>query len=382
MNFTIEKETIAKSLKAAASVAERKTTIPILSYARLTAAKAKLTICATNLEMGFRVRHEADVKESGEICLPAKLFSDIVANLPNGPLKFSADYGAADVNIAMILTNSGVYEIFGLAPDDFPILDDPADIIPMPVSAAALRGLIHKTLYAVSTDAIRGNICGGFLQRSAGKLLAVATDGHRMAKAVNVLVEETLNCGLAEGVIIPRNALQKLVHILDGCLEKTVLIGAAQNFFFLRVFGEDYTFHTKLIEDNFPDYSRVLPKEMTIPVVICRKTLLESLQRMNILASGNNTVLEVALGGTTLSLTLDNPHIGMVKETHKIGNLQNKFCTTMVDIRLLLSIVEPTHEDEIVIDLSEGAKPLQVMNLSAMDDEEKDYVGIVMPLRM
>lgn len=385
MKFTIEKETIVKSLKSAASVAARRTSIPILSYVRLSAGMERLTVYATDAEMGFNVHHEVEVQEPGAICLPAKVLHDIITNLPDGPVEFSTD----DRLVMTIRSSPGFYAIPGLSPDDFPNSVDLSDIVLLPIQAADLRNLIHATLYAVSTDETRVNIIGGFLKLEVDNLLMVATDGHCLAKAVRAVVSPELSsmaaaCGLGaiegKGVIIPRRALQELQTILDKRLDMQVSIGAAKGLFILRLFQEGLTFHVNLIDGDYPDYNRVLPKEVTAPVVIRRAALLESLQRMNILAGPYG--LDINLEGNMLRLTVDNPDMGTANESHPVRNTGNSECAVRVDIRLLRSAVEVTHEDEIIIDLAMENKPIQVMNASALEIAEKDYLGIVMPLKM
>jgi DNA polymerase-3 subunit beta len=377
MKFTIAKETICLSLKSAASVAGRTTSLPILSHVRLSAGMERLTVYATDLEMGFEARHEADVQEPGAICLPARILHNIITSLPDGPVEFTTD----DRLAVTIRSAPGFYKIQGLGPDDFPRGVDLADIVLLPVQAADLRTLIHTTLYAVSTDTTRVPLCGVFLKWEADKLITVATDGQRMAKAVRSVVAPELTGFAGKGVIIPRRALQELLHILEKRLDIQVLIGVAGGLFILRVSGEALTFHVNLIDADYPDYGRVLPKALTTPVVVCRAALLESLQRLNILA-GEFGILDLDLAGATLRLTVDDPDLGSASEDHPVRNSGNNACAVRVDIRLLRSAAEVTHEDEIIIDLAMENHPIQIMNASAREVEDKEYVGIVMPLKI
>ena len=340
MKFTIGKDAIVKSLKPAASVAGKKSSLLILSYIRFSAGEQRLTVYATDAEMGFEARHAVEVEEPGAICLPAKVLHDIIASLPDGPVGFTTD----DRLAVTIRSESGFYRIIGLSPEEFPGSVIAADNVLLPVPASDLRNLISMVLHAASTDVTRANICGALLQLAGADLLMVATDGHCLAKALRGVVGPELaglatDCGLAKGVIIPRRALQELLYILDKRLEASVSIGATGNMFILRIFSEALTFHVALIDGDYPDYGRVLPKEVTAPVVIRRAPLLESLRRLNILA-GEHGVLDLGLEGNTLRLTVDNPDLAM--ENH----------------------------------------PLQIMNASALEITEKDYVGIVMPLKM
>jgi DNA polymerase-3 subunit beta len=383
MKFTIEKEIIVNSLKLAANVADRKASMPILSFVKLSAARPeeethKLAICASDLEMGFQVNLAAEIQEPGEICLPAKILHDVISNLPDGPVEFIVDAKHA----MSIRAASGFYSILGRAPDDFPVFPDLTDINPMVIKASDLRSLISKVLYAVSTDPSRININGGYLRQDDPPFIMVATDGHRMAKAVlNLDGETSKNCGLDAGVIIPRAGLREILHILDKSLDKMASIGSIRNFFLLRIPEDNITFHVQLIEAEFPDYNRVLPKGLAAPVALRRTALLESLQRIGVLAGCHN-VLELSLSGSSLRLSVNDPDTGAAEETLEVRNLSGEEGEKKVDIRYLKQAVEVTSEDEIIIDLPTGSGPLQVMNYVSREDSEKDYLGILMPLKL
>jgi DNA polymerase III subunit beta len=84
------------------------------------------------------------------------------------------------------------------------------------ISSLALRGLIDRTRFAISTEETRYYLNGIFLHSADGAigrvLRAVATDGHRLAR-----VEEPAPEGAdgMPGVIIPRKTVAELRKLLD-----------------------------------------------------------------------------------------------------------------------------------------------------------------------
>ena len=62
MEFTVSKSDLVRELSLSQGVVERKTTIPILSNVLLEASGDRLTMTATDLELGIRCSTPAKVK--------------------------------------------------------------------------------------------------------------------------------------------------------------------------------------------------------------------------------------------------------------------------------------------------------------------------------
>ena len=72
MEFTVSKTDLVRELNLSQGVVEKKTTIPILSNVLLEAAGDRMTLTATDLELGIRCSCPARVKKQGAGTIPAK----------------------------------------------------------------------------------------------------------------------------------------------------------------------------------------------------------------------------------------------------------------------------------------------------------------------
>ena len=72
MEFTVNKSDLVRELSLSQGVVEKKTTIPILSNVLLEAADDRLTLTATDLELGIRCSCPARVKKEGAGTVPAR----------------------------------------------------------------------------------------------------------------------------------------------------------------------------------------------------------------------------------------------------------------------------------------------------------------------
>src|SRR5512138_3152301 len=86
MEFTVSKSDLVRELSLSQGVVEKKTTIPILSNVLLEAAGDRVTLTATDLELGIRCSCPARVKKEGAGTIPARRLLDYVRLLPEAEL--------------------------------------------------------------------------------------------------------------------------------------------------------------------------------------------------------------------------------------------------------------------------------------------------------
>ena len=90
MEITVSKFDLLKELTATQGVVERKTTIPILSHFLFEAADDRLSITATDLDLGLRTSCPAKVKKQGSCTIPARKLYDYIKLLPDGDISHQA----------------------------------------------------------------------------------------------------------------------------------------------------------------------------------------------------------------------------------------------------------------------------------------------------
>jgi DNA polymerase-3 subunit beta len=221
MKLKADRATLLKALAHVQSVVERRNTIPILANVMLAVRDGGLTLTATDMEIAIVEDVAASTSRNGACTAPAATLYEIVRKLPDNA-EIELDHGGGDGQLAL---RAGRYatKLVVLPTDDFPSMT--AGTLPtrFGLSALALRGLIDRTRFAISTEETRYYLNGIYLHVADSDgvkmLRAVATDGHRLAR-----VEEPLPDGAVSmpGVIVPRktvNELRKLIDELTGEVE-------------------------------------------------------------------------------------------------------------------------------------------------------------------
>src|SRR5450432_295755 len=176
MEFTVSKADLVRELSLSQGVVEKKTTIPILSNVLIEAAGDRVTLTATDLELGIRCSCPARVKKEGAGTIPARKLLDYVRLLPESDITFKF----LENHWASITCGRSKTKIAGMSRESFPELPEmPEQIAEIPIGV--LGAMIAKTVFAISSEESRFTLNGALLVLRKGGIVMVATDGHRLA---------------------------------------------------------------------------------------------------------------------------------------------------------------------------------------------------------
>jgi DNA polymerase III subunit beta len=368
MEFRIAADELRKALYRAQGIVERKTTMPILANVLVTASKTGVTVTAFDLDIGIVSEHPAEVMKPGAVTLSAKYVFDIVQNLPEAQVTVRK----LPNNYAEITSGSAHFKIVGMAPEEYPKLPKEENAPLVKVSGGALLEMIKKTSFAISTDETRYILNGVFFEpKENGRVRMVATDGHRLC-----LIERELagDFKLKSGVIIPRKGLWELKRLLDEAPDADCSLGFAENSALFKKPG--LTMVMRLIDGQFPEYQRVIPKEGEKQVVIPKARFLEGLKRIALLSADKSNAVKVSLSENQLRIAANNPDLGEAKDDLEIAYRGGEI-TIGFNARYLIDVLSALETDEVAFELGDEHSPGVLHGPG-----DKSYTAVVMPMRV
>src|SRR6476661_3236279 len=206
MKFIVSSSQLLKQLQHISGVINANTVLPILEDFLFEVEKNKLTVVATDLETVMRIQLDIEAKDSGKVCIPAKILMDSLKNLPDQPLSFNIDKNFA----VEITSDNGKYKVMGENPDNFPKEPGSDDTTAFTMPSSALVTAINKTLFAVSNDDLRPAMTGVFFELDKNFIQFVATDAHRLVryKRTDAKAPKT------DSFIVPKKPLNLLKNAL------------------------------------------------------------------------------------------------------------------------------------------------------------------------
>src|SRR5574338_437235 len=178
MKFIVSSTQLLKHVQQISGVISANTVLPILEDFLFEVEKNKLTVVATDLETVMRVQLDIEAKDSGKVCIPARILMDSLKNLPDQPLTFNIDKNSG----IEITSDSGKYKVMGESADNFPKEPTADDTTSFKMTASALVTGINKTLFATSNEDLRPAMTGVFFESDKKGLQFVSTDAHRLVR--------------------------------------------------------------------------------------------------------------------------------------------------------------------------------------------------------
>jgi DNA polymerase III subunit beta len=371
MKLTIEKSALFRSLSHVQSVVEKRNTIPILSNVLLEAQGGALGLTATDLDLAIVESAPAELRQAGATTAPAHTLYDICRKLPDGAqVEFS--YSHDDGRLTLRAGRSQ-FALSCLPREDFPVMTEGELPHRFTIQAAALKRLIEKTRFAISTEETRYYLNGVYLhawEDGAPMLRAVATDGHRLAR-----VEMPLPEGAAgmPGVIVPRKTVAEVYKLLeeaDGSVE--VSLSDTK----IRFAAGSTVLTSKLIDGAFPDYQRVIPTENDKVLEVDARSFAEAVDRVSTISSEKSRAVKLALDKDRLVLSATSPENGTAVEETAVS-----YAGTPIEIgfnsRYLLDIAGQIDGDAAQFRLADAASPTLIRDVA---DDSALYV--LMPMRV
>jgi DNA polymerase-3 subunit beta len=376
MELTISKRNFSRGLARTHAVADRKSSMPILSNILIsTDGPSTVRFSATDLYLGVSATTDAQVKKGGTVAVSARTLFDIVKNLPEGDVSLTVGSNHA----AEIKAGKVRYRIPGMPGEDFPPLPVAGDAAFAAIDADLIGALIAKTQYSMSTDDTRPHLAGALFEGDGKVVRMVTTDGHRLSKADHKVADGAM---LNFSMLVPAKGIAELKRLIEDARadkkgeDGAMVVGIATvggNAFFRR---EGVQLSVKLADEQFPPYSKVIPQSQERRIVISRAPLIEALRRISLVASDKSGGVRLHIDAGNLKITSENPDVGEGSEELDV-DFAGAPVTIGFNARYLLDVLGALPEDEVALELSGELDPGVIKPVGP-----NDFVGVIMPMRI
>ena len=366
MKFSCEKALLQSAIAVTSRAVAQKSSIPALE-GLLLRADHQLTISGYNMQTGIRTKLSADVVETGEIVLNARLFGDIIRRMPDDVVVFTAD----SKQVVHLHCGDADFDILGLSAADYPELPVVEDEYAVTIQQKSLRAMIEETAFAVSTNESRPVHTGALFEISEKGLTMVAVDGFRLAIRREKL--EKIEGG-AFSFVAPGSALSEVKGICADT-EDTACVTLGKRHILFEV--SDTELICRRLEGEFLDYKNAIPRKNPIAVVADTKRLIESIDRVSVAISDRlNSPVRCIFDQDKVFLSAKTGN-GEAKDVCPISG-DGTGLEIGFNNRYLMEALRYAPADTVRIELNTGVSPAIIVPV----DGEENFLYMVLPVRL
>ena len=381
MKFTVQKSELMRMLTPAMGTVSNKNTITSIEGVLLeTLDDGRLQISTYDMNKGFRATLDTvSVERDGRFIINAQRLYQTVRVLPDEDITFDIN----DKLACEITAGKASFSMFALNGQDFPNLPDLVTERGFTISADVLKKMITKVMSSVAESDTRPMLCGAFMKITPDVLEIVSCDSYRLSKCRMTCDLGSLapDGNLNYSFILPGHALAELTKILSEGDEESCRFYISKKHAIIN--KGDIIFFTRLIESEYIDYNRIIPRDNGISVTVDRERLLSGLERANIIAEEKIQ----GSGRSYVKLTVEGHYVNLASTSVNGGVSDEMDCVHEGDdinigfnCRYLIDAVKAAEGEQIIVKLKSANQAITIE--PAERDEAFDYLYMVLPVRM
>ncbi len=378
MKINIEKNDLFYAVQVVVRAVSNKNTLPILSGILLDAHNNTLSLKATDLDLAMECSVSADVIEEGQTVVQGKLFSNMIALLPNGNIELESN---KEKLIIKAESEKNESSIKCLDVDEFPMLPIINGNVEGVIPAGVFKRLVRQVSIAVATDEIRPMFTGMLIKLSNNNITMVATDTHRLA----------IGKGGWQGkgevsLILPCRTMKEIASLTNNDEDIIKLIANNNEVYFTL---NNITFASRVISGQYPDYQQVLPAD----ALYCSYSVLNKDSKQKLIMALEMAILitrDSARGKTNIvKLKWQDDQLILSADGHDTGDIhvevpitkEGENITASYNARYLLDALKIIDDEQIAFHLTGPTTP-GVIIPDGQSRDNSSYIYLVLPMRV
>ena len=369
MKIVCYKDTILKAINSVVKAVASKTTMPILEGILIQTNDKEIKLTTYDLELGIEYVINCEVNEQGSCVVNATMFSEIIRKLPDSEIHITLNSN----NLLEIECEGALYKLTTMNPDEFPELPKIEVENSIELEQGVLKGMIRKTIFAVSTEENRPIFTGCLFEVENNKLNLVAVDGFRLALRSMYLQTKSNNFS----AVIPGKTLNEVNKILSDSFEN-VKIGIAKNQALFEM--DNCKIVTRILDGEFLNYKSVIPSNWETRIRVNKSNLQNSFERISLISASSiekekkyPVKVSIDIGKLIISCTNQT---GEAKEELYVST-EGKNIEAGFNPKYFLDSLKAIDDEEVFVEFGTSISPCLVKSV-----ENNDYVYMILPIRL
>ncbi|MBQ8510135.1 MAG: DNA polymerase III subunit beta [Clostridia bacterium] len=378
MKVAFNQNTLQDAVNIAMCCVSTKNTVTAVEGILIDCTGSRAVLISYDLEKGIRIELDADIIEPGSCIINAQNFYSIIRLMPAGLINLEVN----ETWRARLYSGKSEFEINAMNPHDYPTLPDISNQKGFNIKQGDLKNMIAQTLFAVAQNDQRPTFNGALFKIDGKRITTVGCDSFRLAIREKVCeLENTSDEELKVQFIVPGKTLSEVLKLLSEP-EEQVSINISRKQVIFRFPAKDIVFFSRLIEGEYVEYERIIPKNSTIFVDIDTASFESALSRASLVtdesAGRNNSLARCHFYDNKLevmSISASGKVRDEIATSHEGGDILIGF-----NCRYLTDALKASQCEKLHLSLS---SPFISMVIEPMEIDENDrFTFLVLPCRI
>ncbi|MBR1737549.1 MAG: DNA polymerase III subunit beta [Firmicutes bacterium] len=369
MQFSCMKNILLNNINLVNKAVASKTTMPILECILLTADDNGLRLTANDMELGIETKNiEADITETGKVALEAKIFGEIIKNLPDGELTFNCD----EKNVVVINCGQAEFKILGKNGDEFPLLTEVTKNYCYEVNSQTFKNMIKQTIFSVSLDENKIVFTGELADIKNNTLNLVSVDGFRVSLREYKFENDVPDI---KAIVIAK-ALSEVARIAPDKDNENIKIYFSDKEVLFEL--ENCTMIARLLEGNFVKYESLFNDNYTTKINIKRQNLLRAIERASLISQeSKNTPIKININPSDKIEISSSTEFGESHEEVEC-DIEGSELVIGFNPKYLIDALKAIEDEDISVQFLTAISPCIIKG----NNEDCNYKYLIIPLKL
>ena len=376
MQFSCNQDTFSQYLNVVSRIVNSKPGLPILNNILFNVEKGKLTMIATDLEIGINCWIGVETQSDGSITVPAKQLAEFINTIPSE--RVDVELVKQVLNVSTV-NNSA--EFHTIPSDDFPkVVSIKKEKPLLQLKKDDLLNAVKRVAFAAANDDVKPVLTGVRIEIDGKNVAFVAADGLRLSRQTFKLssaIDKPIN------LLVPVKALLEVAYVVSefsgadsSDVVELYLIEDRNQVLFKY---NDIDIVCRLIDGQFPEYKQILPTAFKTKTTVSREGFTNSLKVINIIARsvlGNKIILDISSKDNTITMNSTLSDVGSNKSVCE-AKVEGDDIKMAFSARFIGDMLNNINGEEIEFESSESVKP-GVFKIKGDDS----FIHLIMPMML
>lgn len=354
------------------SAVTREKTSPIMSNVLIETDEDCVRFLAHDTTTQVEAFLPAVVERAGGTTVSAAILHELARRLPEGA-QVGMEFDPAE-SILSVNTQTMDGRLVTLPREDFTRMAEDDYDLTFSMNSNVLRHMLSKTVAVVSPENARQYLRGVFFHLfetpEGAQLRCVASDAYQL---VRIVADPPEGSAGMSSVIVPHKAVQEVIKMLSGG-EETVEISVSETK--IKFATQYIQLSTRVINGEFPDYTRLIPRNNDRILTLDRDVLLQALLRLSAVVPPHDCAVLLNFTRDHLNMKVNTPAAGKIDE-----DLSVSFPHDDLQIRFrhghLLSVTQALEEGIVKVALQETTGAVILTS-----DKDTGALFVLMPINV